>query len=173
MFSLCCKPFVCPTSQIGDTAILSPPDHHARQVGTMGHHWDGLYSLRQGCVLLAGAATCINHFCRDKRFVATNTCLSRQNTSFVPTKVYLSRQTRVCCDKYNFVATKVLSRQAYKQKYACRDQHVFVSSGTECTIFLLCSQTTLRLDVCVPMCVSVCVFVSVRVYAYLCARVCV
>ena len=37
------------------------------------------------------------HFCRDKSFVSTNTCLSRQ---------------RFCLDKHVFVATKVsLSRQ--------------------------------------------------------------
>ena len=42
--------------------------------------------------------------------------LSRQNTSFVVTKVCLSWQI--------FVATKVLSRQAY----FCRDKHVFVTT---------------------------------------------
>ena len=31
------------------------------------------------------------HFCRDKHFVATNTCLSWQNTSFVTTKLLLWR----------------------------------------------------------------------------------
>ena len=31
------------------------------------------------------------HFCLDERFVATNTCLSRQNTSFVVTKVCFFR----------------------------------------------------------------------------------
>ena len=46
-------------------------------------------------------------------FVATNkhAFLSLQNTSFVTTKVcaiklYLSRQTRLYCDKHTFVATK-------------------------------------------------------------------
>ena len=62
---------------------------------------------------LAGAATTII-------FVATNTCLTRQNTSFFATKVCLSRQTRVCCEKYlswhNFVTTKVFSLQAYYNK---------------------------------------------------------
>ena len=68
-------------------------------------------------VSLAGAATSII-------FVATNTCLSRQNTSFVATKVrlprqnfcrdkgrVLSRQTCVCRNK-SFAATEMcLSRQ--------------------------------------------------------------
>ena len=66
-----------------------------------------------GRVSMAGAAASIN-------FVATNTtdtCLSRQNTSFVSTKVCLSRQNYVlsrqtremfCCDKHNFVTTNIL-----------------------------------------------------------------
>ena len=47
-------------------------------------------------------------FCRDKHVLFA----SRQNTSFVATN----------SDIHNFVATKVLSRQAY----FCRDKHVFV-----------------------------------------------
>ena len=42
------------------------------------------------------------YFCRDKHtFVATNTCLLRQNTSFVATEVFTSRQI--------FVAKSILS----------------------------------------------------------------
>ena len=80
--------------------------------------------------------------CRDKyfififnklTFVTTNTCLSRQNTSFWATKACLSRQNfcRVCRDKdilrrnkHNLVPTKVLPRQAY----FCRDKNVFVAT---------------------------------------------
>ena len=54
---------------------------------------------------LAGAATSII-FVTTKGFVATNTCLLRQNTSFVATK-------RFCYEKYNFVTTNVLAQQAY------------------------------------------------------------
>ena len=47
--------------------------------------------------------------CHEYIFVATNTCLSRQNTSFVAGGV-LSRQKNACRDKtfvlYLFVATK-------------------------------------------------------------------
>ena len=50
-------------------------------------------------------------------FVATNRCLSRQNTSFA-TKICLSRQTGVCQDK-----TRLL-----RQKYVCRDKHTFVAT---------------------------------------------
>ena len=41
--------------------------------------------------------------CRDKTFVTTNIflCLSRQNTSFVATKIF-------CHNKHNFVATSIL-----------------------------------------------------------------
>ena len=57
-----------------------------------------------GLVPLAGAAISII-------FLATNACLSRQNTSFVVTKVCL-------------VATKLcLSRQKF-----CRDKHTFVAT---------------------------------------------
>ena len=58
---------------------------------------------RRPALSLAGAATSIF-------FVATNTCLSRQNTSFVVTKVFVA--TNVCCHKHVFVATSMLlSRQ--------------------------------------------------------------
>ena len=54
------------------------------------------------------------------------TCLSRQNLSFVATKVWLSWQN-ICCDKHIFVATKVLSWQIFVatnvilswQKFCC------------------------------------------------------
>ena len=62
------------------------------------------------------------NFCRDKSFVAikhvfaaTNTCLLRQNTSFVATKLCLSRQKYVHAffiflsgNKHTFVATKMI-----------------------------------------------------------------
>ena len=47
-----------------------------------------------------------SHFCRDKCFVATITCLSRQNPSFVATNY-------VCRDIFLFVATNLLSRQIF------------------------------------------------------------
>ena len=56
------------------------------------------------------------HFCRNKSFVATNTCLSRQYTSFVMTKYVcrdkhktrlLLQQKSACYDKM-FVATKII-----------------------------------------------------------------
>ena len=47
-----------------------------------------------------------SHFCRDKSL-----CLSRQNTSFVATKVCLSRQKLCVCRDKCFVATNIfLSR---------------------------------------------------------------
>ena len=64
------------------------------------------------------------HFCREKRFVATNTCtrLSRQNTSFVAAKVCLSRQNatniNVCLDKHTFVGTK----DVFVAANVCRDK---------------------------------------------------
>ena len=64
---------------------------------------------------LAGAATSVI-------FVATNTCLSRQNTSVVATKICLSRQ-RLCGAKLTFVATNTF---LLRQKDACRDK-TFVS----------------------------------------------
>ena len=70
------------------------------------------------------------NFCRDKSFVRTNTCLSRQNMYFVPTKLCLLQQN-ICRDKHNFVATSLpLSRQTRvcrnkylsRQTYLCRDK---------------------------------------------------
>ena len=65
-------------------------------------------------------------------FVATKV-LSRQNTSFVVTKVCLSRQKSV----FIFVTTKLLLRQIFvatntflsRQKYACRDKIMFVTTN--------------------------------------------
>ena len=79
---------------------------------------------------LAGAATNIifvatkrlswQRFCLDKHtFVATNTFLSRQNTSFVPTNVCLSRQNFCLLDKHTFVANKDVF---------CRDKHMVVET---------------------------------------------
>ena len=54
----------------------------------------------------------------DKSFVATNTCLSRQNIchkhTFGATKSVLSLQTCVCRDKNMLVGTNVRSRQKAK-----------------------------------------------------------
>ena len=60
--------------------------------------------------------------CHKYIFVATNTYLSRQNTSFVTTKVRLPRQN-FCCDKI------FLSRQAYY----CRDKRRVLSRQTRKT----------------------------------------
>ena len=81
------------------------------QRALMQYHWR---ELPQVSFLLQ------QKFCRDELvFVATNTCLSQQNTSFVVSKVclpwqncvchdkvFLSRQTRVCRYKHAFVTTK-------------------------------------------------------------------
>ena len=64
-------------------------------------------------------------------FVATKV-LSRQNTSFVVTKVCPSRQKSV----FIFVTTKLLLRQIFvatntflsRQKYACRDKIMFFTT---------------------------------------------
>ena len=68
-------------------------------------------------------------------FVATNTRLSRQNTSFVATKVCLPRRNFCrdkiifvafatkdvfCSDKHVFVATKVSLSRLSRQNYVCR-----------------------------------------------------
>ena len=58
------------------------------------------------------------NFCRDNSF-GTNTCLSRQNTSFVATKVRLFATKLLTSDLHNFVATKDLF---------CCEKHVFVLS---------------------------------------------
>ena len=65
-----------------------------------------------------------SHFCRDKSL-----CLSRQNTSFVATKVCLPRQNCV------FVATNVL----WRQTYFCRDQNYTCGSSRQ-----RCTTTDLR-----------------------------
>ena len=59
------------------------------------------------------------HFCRDKCFVTTNTCLSREKTSFVASKVCLSRW-KFCRDKIKFVATKSRDKYSSWQARVCR-----------------------------------------------------
>ena len=96
-------------------------------------HWGhGVLSgrpLREGtwtliCSLsLVGAATSII-------FVATNMCLSWQNTSFVVTKVCLSQQNYV----YTFVATKDVF---------CCDKHVFVATNICWQNFFVVTKTIL------------------------------
>ena len=62
---------------------------------------------RKKAITITGGSCHKYHFCRDKSFVATNTCLSRQNPSFAATKVSLSREKYFCRDK-SFVATSIL-----------------------------------------------------------------
>ena len=88
----------------------------------------------RGQVFITGGSCHRYHFYRDKSkfrhlcykrvFVATkHVFLSRQkyacDKTFVATK-------RFCCDKHNFVATKLLSRQAY----FCRDERRVLSRHT-------------------------------------------
>ena len=59
------------------------------------------------------------HFCRDKSFVETKHVFCHEKSMLVATK-RLSRQTRVCRYKHNFVATNItLVRLAY----FCRDKN--------------------------------------------------
>ena len=105
---------------------------------------------QEGLLNIIGGSCQKYHFCRDKGFVVTNTCLSWQKYAtkllswqniFVVTSILLSQQNlfchnksmlvmtifvvvatnicrdkfcctkHVCCNKHNFVATKVLLRQ--------------------------------------------------------------
>ena len=90
------------------------------------------HDMRQVGIIIGGSCHKYN-FCRDKHVFV------RQNTSFVATKVCLSRQTYFCRDKYNFAVTKVLSRQTYflqnmsfvatnvclsRQTRVCRDKYL-------------------------------------------------
>ena len=88
-------------------------------------------------VSLVGAATSII-------FVATNTCLLWQNTSFVTTKIYLLQQT--FCHKQ---ATKVMSWQAYfchnKHTFCC-NKHNFVGAKDTTKLILVAAPVNDRED---------------------------
>ena len=113
---------------------VSPDDYHVVQSPSLEifvhgtkHRSHLSQKLAHNYLSLARAVTSI-FFCRDKRFVVTNTCLWPQiyvcnvkNTSFVATKVCLSRDKTIklcrnkrcdlsrlkfCLDKHTFVATK-------------------------------------------------------------------
>ena len=71
---------------------------------------------KSGGLSLAGTATNII-FCCDKKFCHV---FSRQNTSFVATKVCLPRQN-FCCDKIISVATN--TTELFVETNICRDKH--------------------------------------------------
>ena len=83
--------------------------------------------LRQTCVSWQNVFVMTKHvFCGDKTVVVTNLFLWWQ--TFVVTNTSLLQQnTKIFChDKHNFVATKVLSRQAYffrDKNYTCASSH--------------------------------------------------
>ena len=98
-------------------------------------------------VLLAGAATTIIFvMTKDKRvFVGTNMCLSRQNTSFVATKVMfittklLSPQNYVCHDK-TFVATKLCVTE-WPGSFTCLSRQNFHHQKNDTCIIFSWKQT--------------------------------
>ena len=78
------------------------------------------------------------NFCCNEIFVMTNTCLLQRNTSFVVTKVCLSRQS-FCHDKHMFVATNVCCDKCFvtpsilfvatKDMLWC-DKHMSIATNT-------------------------------------------
>ena len=111
----------------GEFAIeFSLQEHPERP---LGEFWDELQSVKspgerlrllEGSVSAANRGT-ENHSCElslagAATIIISVACLSRQNTSFVETKVCLLRQNHVCRDK-RFVVTNI-----------CRDKHVFVAT---------------------------------------------
>ena len=60
------------------------------------------------------------NFCHNKRFVAINTCLSRQNTPFIATKVWLPlSKKKICRDKKKSLQTNICS----DKRPVCRDKN--------------------------------------------------
>ena len=99
-------------------------------IGESCHKYYFCREKRQTCLCRDKISNVIfwrQKFCRGKHifvstkscFVATHMCLSRQNTYFVATKV-LSRQAYFCLDKHVFVATKHLSSRDNRM-LVCRD----------------------------------------------------
>ena len=67
------------------------------------------------------------HFCCDKSFVVTNTCLLQQNTSFVVTKYFVSTKLLLW---QIFVTTNII---LLWQKF-CHDEHVFFLQQKTCFV---------------------------------------
>ena len=63
-------------------------------------------------------------------FFATNTCLSRQNTSFVAAKHLFCRDKTRLLSRQKYAATKVLSRQ----NYVCRDKNILFPRQKTCFV---------------------------------------
>ena len=63
--------------------------------------------------------------CRDKTFVSTNIC-RHKHVCLSHKSMLVATNTCIGRDKHNFVATKVLSRQAY----FCRDKRCMLSPQT-------------------------------------------
>ena len=102
------------------------------------------------------------HFCCDKCFGVTNTCLLQQNTSFVTTKVCLSWQTYFCHNK-TFVATNiiVMTKLLWWQAYFFHDKHMFVV-----TKHILCNKKSMLVTTKLLLqetCLSWQIFVAIKV----------
>ena len=89
------KLFICASRHIINTGSKE---------GTKNLEWEEVFGSLTFAVII-GRSCHKYHFCCNKSFVVTNTCLSWQNTSFVMTKVCLSWQIFVVT---SFVATCLL-----------------------------------------------------------------
>ena len=112
------SPTIAPVAIVGQLITYCPAAHCPGRPETASQEWP------PGIVHLTSAG----RSCHSIIVVATNTCLSQQNTSFDATKVCLSLQTYFCCDKLNFSATNTcLSRQ----NILCRDQSMLVATNID------------------------------------------
>ena len=77
-------------------------------------HQDTTFT-QNSCTPIIGGSCHKYNFCRDKSIVATITCLSRQDTSFVATKVCLPRKM-FCRDKHVSINTAYIRNTHEKKK---------------------------------------------------------
>ena len=82
-----------------------------------------LFTLASASLTAIVGRSCHKHnFCRDKYvFCRDKHVFCRDKNMLVAKKVCLSRQTRVCCDKYSVTTKLCLSRQKF-----CSGKYTFV-----------------------------------------------
>ena len=134
-YNFCCdKSFVATNTCLSRQTLVC----HDKSMLVTTYFCHDKHMFAAASILLSQQKTCLScrkyHFCCDKSFVATNTCLSRQTLvchdkthvlsrqKYACHNIFLSRQTHVCRGKNTFVTTKdmfVMTNMFVMTKLCC------------------------------------------------------
>ena len=148
------------TPAAGNDLLLPSALHHRQTLDSVLAA--ARFEIYQGHPGIIGGSCHKHHFCRAKRFVATNICLARQKYDFLDklclARLFFATNTKhnFCRDKSILVATKLcLSRQIFiatniilsRQAYFCQDKRHVLSPQT---IFVATKMTLVQLPPTIP-----------------------